>query len=500
MNKRVILAGLSHETHTFIPKLTRLQDFIILHEAEIRATAGDVSGLAGVWEVATDCGWEVIPAAHLRAMPGPLVADEVIDTFWRIFTSTVQREAARGIDGVLLILHGAMVCESFADVEGELLQRIRSLDDLAGVPVCGSLDLHANFTAEMAQYSSGLIAYRENPHTDIKQTAVRAARLLDRLMRSGEQPATVYAHPPLIWTPSGTGTRETPMRALETRAREIETAHPEILAVNVFGGFAFADIPEAGVSFSAVTVGDPDLAHSAVEELSAMAMSMHALGNVSGIDLDEVLDRLPQHPQGPVLLVESADNIGGGTPGDNTFILRALVERDIQNAGVIINDAETVRDLQGHSIGAHLQVSIGGKSGVVGAEPLPLKVELCSLSDGQYTLEDPNSHLAGSGQKINMGPCAVVRHRGIIIVLTSRPSPPFDLGQWRSQGINPEDLYVIVVKAAAAHRQAYDPIAAASYTVDTPGPCTEKLKRLPYRRVKRPVYPLDAVPQDVKNA
>ena len=281
MNKRVILAGLSHETHTFIPKLTRLRDFSQLDEAEIRATAGDVSGLAGVWEVAADCGWEVVPVVHMRAMPGPLVADEVIDTFWHIFTGTVQREAARGIDGVMLILHGAMVSESFTDVEGELLRRIRSLGDLAGVPVCGSLDLHANFTPEMARYSSGLVAYRENPHTDIKQTAVRAGRLLDRLMCSGEKPVTVYAHPPLLWTPSGTGTREIPMRTLESLAREIEAAHPDILAVNVFGGFAFADIPEAGVSFSAVTVGDVDLAQNSVEALSAMAMVMKTMRRYS---------------------------------------------------------------------------------------------------------------------------------------------------------------------------------------------------------------------------
>jgi microcystin degradation protein MlrC len=493
MQKRVLLAGLAHETHTFIPKLTGLDRFSALRETEIRATAGDVSGLAGVWEVAEECDWEVIPIVHMSAKPGPLVADEVVKTFWNIFTEAVQREAMRGVDGVMLILHGAMVSESFEDVEGELLRRIRNLKALADVPVCGSLDLHCNFTEAMARYSSGLVSYRENPHTDIKQTARRAARLLDRLMRSGEKPITLYAHPPLIWTPSGNSTRELPMRALETRAREIEAEHPDILVVNVFGGYSFADIPEAGVSFSAVTVGDPQVARNAVNELSVMAMEMCELGNVSGIDLEYALDRLAQHPHGPVLLVESADNIGGGTPGDITYILRAFVERNIQNAGVIINDPDSVAILQQYPIGTRIKLDIGGKSGVVGAEPLPLEVELLSLSDGQYTLEDPNSHLAGSGQKINMGPCAVVRCQEITILLTSLPSPPFDLGQWRSQGVNPEELSVIAVKAASAHRQAYDPIAVASYTVDTPGPCTEKLERLPYRRVNRPVYPLDDV-------
>ena len=90
-----------------------------------------------------------------------------------------------------------------------------------------------------------------------------------------------------------------------------------------------------------------------------------------------------------------------------------------------------------------------------------------------------------------MGRCAVVRHKGVTILLTSRRTPPFDLGQWRSQGIQPEKLSVIAVKAAVAHRKAYDPIAGAHYTIETPGPCSSNLKQFPFRHVTRPVYPLD---------
>ena len=92
-----------------------------------------------------------------------------------------------------------------------------------------------------------------------------------------------------------------------------------------------------------------------------------------------------------------------------------------------------------------------------------------------------------------MGPCAVVRHEGVIMLLTSRRTPPFDLGQWRSQGVDPEELFVISVKAAVEHRPAYDPIARASYVVDLPGSCAEDLRHLPFRRVSRPIYPLDAM-------
>ncbi|HZP85049.1 MAG TPA: MlrC C-terminal domain-containing protein, partial [Chthonomonadaceae bacterium] len=114
---------------------------------------------------------------------------------------------------------------------------------------------------------------------------------------------------------------------------------------------------------------------------------------------------------------------------------------------------------------------------------------------GKFTLEDRQSHLASmSGAQIDMGPCAVVRHRGVRILLTSHKTPPFDLGQWRSQGIVPETLSVIGVKAAVAHRRAYDPIAKASYWVDTPGPCSSNLRTLPFRRIRRPIYPLDTLP------
>jgi len=84
----------------------------------------------------------------------------------------------------------------------------------------------------------------------------------------------------------------------------------------------------------------------------------------------------------------------------------------------------------------------------------------------------------------------VVEFAGIRILLTSRKTPPFDLAQFRSQGIIPEDLWVIGVKAAVAHRRAYDPIARRSFTVTTPGPCTSDLKSLPYTRLRRPVFPV----------
>ena len=485
--RRVVVAGLFHETNTFLEGLTPLQDFEALPGPEMLRAHGTGSPLAGVLDEARTFRWETIPAIDMRAMPGPLVEDAVAERFLDCLETAILDARACGIDGVLLVLHGAMVCESIPDVEGFMLRAVRRLVG-PRVPVCGVLDLHANFSASMAQYADALVAYQTNPHTDAEETAVRTARLLDRLMRTGESPRTVWEQTPLMWPPTGTGTEAEPMRTLEAMARQMEQADSNILAVNVLAGFAFADIRDAGVAFTAVTVGDPASAREGLRKLGEWAWQHRDEGNVADRPLEEAIAQLPEAGGRPVLLVEPSDNIGAGSSGRGVTILRTLIERGVANSAVVINAPEAVAALAPIAPGDCAHIVLGGAHDV----PLELDVELASSSDGRFTLEDRQSHLASiHGCHIEMGPCATVRHGGVTILLTSRKTPPFDLGQFRSQGIEPEKLSVIGVKAAVAHRRAYDPIAGASFSVDTPGPCTSNLRSLPYQEVRRPIFPLD---------
>ncbi len=490
--KRVLLAGLYHGTNAFLSGRTTLKDFGVRRGEEMLRAERRDSPLAGMLEVARDRSWEVLPVMDLSAMPGATVADAVVDLFWAEFRAVADTEAANGVDGVFLVLHGAMVSESLSDVEGEILRRIRGIEHLSDAPVCGVFEPRANFTEAMARQSDGLIACRENPPTDAREAAKDAALLLDGLMQTEDRPATVWDHPPIMWPPGATATDCEPMRVLEERARGIEAESPDVLAVNVLAGFPFADVPEAGVSFSALTVGDLEVARAALRELNVIASSLREAGNKPRMPLEEAMLLLEQHQEGPVLLVEPSDNVGAGAPGDGTHLLRALVEHSVPNAGIVINDPEAVADLEGARSGERHLMVIGGKSGEIGAESLPLEVEVLSRSDGLFVPEDSPSLFATIlDHEVDMGPCAVVKHGSVTVLLTSRRTPPFDLAQWRSQGIDPEKLFAIGVKASIEHRPAYDPITRASYTVDLPGPCAEDLGRLPFKRVSRPVYPLD---------
>ncbi len=489
---RILTAGFFHETHTFVDDVTGWADFDTARDEAVLHKRGDGSPTDGFLEEAERQGFDVVPTLDARATPSGTVADAAFEAFWAEFERRARPALAAGIDGIFLILHGAMATQSLTDPEGELLRRLRALPGAAALPVFGVLDLHANVSAAMCSLANGLVTYRENPHTDARQAAARATALLGRCLREGLAVHMERCRPPLVWAPPGTGTATDPMRALRNFADAAEAANPALLAFNVAAGFSFADTPDTGVSLSAVVAGPAGTAAEALRAGAELAWRLREAGEIRYPDVAEVVARLEPGAPGPVLLVEPADNIGAGAPGDGTGILRALLARRVERSLVVINDPAAVAALADTAVGETRDLAIGGRGFRGDAGPVNVAARLVSRSAGGFDLEDRHSHLASMvGVHCEMGPCAVVVAGGTTVLLTSRKTPPFDLGQLRSQGIEPRDFAVIGVKAAVAHRRAYDPIAKASHFVDTPGPCSSDLRRFPWRQLGRPVWPLD---------
>ncbi len=494
---RVLLVGLFHESHSFLDSVTTWDDFTVTCDEAIWDMEPDESPVAGVLAVAREANWDLRPTIDLRATPSGPVDQAVFERFWSEFEARAQPELEAGVDGLFAVLHGAMATTALDDVEGEFLRRVRALPGAAQLPVFGVLDLHANVTPRMCALADGLVTYRENPHTDAKAAAVRGARLLARTLATGQRPRMTWCRVPLLWAPPGTGTADGPMRALLDHAKTIEAADTAIWSLNIAAGFSFTDTAHAGLTLTAV---HDRAAERTVREqlvpLAQLAWSRREDGVVSSPTPASVLAQPRPAGNGPILLVEPADNIGAGAPGDGTGVLRALLQHGRGSGLVALWDPAAVQAFADAEPGQSRTVAVGGKSWAADEGPVELELTLVSRSDGQFTLEDPHSHLASmSGLHFAMGPCVVVRHGELTLLLTSERTPPFDLGQFRSQGIEPRDFDFIGVKAAVAHRQAYNPIALASHWVHTPGPCSSDLSTFPYHRLCRPVYPLD---QDIR--
>lgn len=497
MAKRVLFGGLFHETHTFLSRRTSLADFeamaLFVGPDAIDRNAGNGSPSAGFIEVATEAGWDIVPTIQMAAMPGGMVEDAVVERFRGHFLPVLELEAGR-LDGVFLVLHGAMVSESSNHPEADILAGIRSLlaAQKVDIPVVCVLDLHANVPQKLIDNCSVAVAYRENPHRDAHDAAVRAARILGDLM---ETPGVSQVHlgTRYVLPPTGVGSADDPMRAVLAAARAIEAADPDIININVMAGYAYADVPYCGFSLSAATRGRPRRASAYLRELVEVLEAHIAKGYPRDAALADVLaevDRLPPG-KGPVLLVEPADNIGGGTPGDATDLLGQLLATGRTGIVAVLADPEAVAQCSAAGLGATVSLMIGGKADEHHGAPIAFTARVANLTDGNFELELKTSHLASMlGTHAQMGPCAVLSNAQATILLSSRKMPPMDLGQLHSQGIRPEDATYVVVKAAVSHRDAYGPISRASFNVDSAGLCTSNLPRLPYRKLKGKIIAL----------
>jgi microcystin degradation protein MlrC len=489
---RIIAGGLFHETHTFAPKRTTLNDFaersILYDDAMITETEGTRSGIAGMIDGSREAGWTILPTLYAGAMPAGTV-DQSAYEYLRdeLLTRIKQQMPAHG---VLLALHGAMVTDDVLDAEYEIVQQVR---DIVGpsVPIVVELDMHGNISPELVEVADLLVAYDTNPHIDAHDRGLECARIMRLILDGTVVPAAASNHPPILLSPQATGTDDLPLVAVHDRRREMES-EPDVVAVSVFGGFAYADTPNAGASIVVTTDNRPDLAQQYSDELAGILVRERDAALPEFLSPHEAVRRAAAEPKGPVILVDSADNIGGGSPGDGTDALRAMLDVDVTDGAIVLADPEAVDTCWGHQWGDEVTLPVGAKADDWHGEPVEVTGTIHAFSDGEYPCELPDNHFAAFfGSTIRMGRTVWLRVRGVNVLLTERKIPPFDLAQLRGIGIIPEEQQMIVVKSAVAYRAAYLPIASSVIEMDTAGLCTPNLSRFPYQHLCRPIYPLD---------
>src|SRR5258708_24288668 len=319
---KIFLAGIFHETHSFTDDRTGLNDFIIHRGQGLLDRIGDGSQVDGFLTTAARQGWQVIPGANYLCGASGMVEHSVFETFWDEINPILDNAVQNGLDGIFLSLHGAMVTTELEDPDGELLKRIRAVPGTASLPIFGAFDLHATMTQAMGALSDGLLGYQQCPHDDTYETAVRGTQLLARCLKTGIRPRQHVLVTPIVWPPTGTGTRDGGMYVLEEAARRMERDIPGTLAVNVVGGYAYADVHDAGLAFSIITEGDDEAAKAALQELGKIAWDVRAQGIPREHDLDQVVRDFVPGGKCPCLLVEPADNLGGRGPVDCPGVMR----------------------------------------------------------------------------------------------------------------------------------------------------------------------------------
>ncbi len=488
-----LLARINHETNTFSPLRTVLDDFEPLYGEAALADQRPARTALGAFIRAV----EAVPGAHLltpvsaTANPGGTVTDDACRPLCRC----VLDAATPGLTAILLDLHGAMVSESEPDVEGWLLAELRR--KLPGVTIAVALDLHGNVTQRMVDNADIIVGFKTYPHVDMAETGEHVARLLLDRVAGRSRPVTRWRQLPLLSHTLRSATSEGAMRRAVAAARAAEQM-PGVLAATVMAGFSLADMPDAGMSVVVTADGDPALAQKVADRIAGQLWEdregfvYRSEPTAQSIARAAALARMPG--SGPVLLLDHSDNVMSGGTCDTMDVLQAALDAGL--SGIVAGplcDPQAVTALWDQSPGEPVTVDVGNRVALnaLGMHKTPLACQgrVLARSEGAFTVTGP----IYTGQRLAMGRTVLFDIGPARLVITERRTEPYDPGVFRCVGIDPAEQAFLLLKSRMYCRPVFGPIARGLVECDADrgGPTSSNYALFPFRHLRRPLWPLD---------
>jgi microcystin degradation protein MlrC len=478
---RVFIAGLITETNSFAPFPTGwsgFKEFGIYRDVSLREDL--VSPPQKVFRNRAEAdGHEVIESITVFAQPSGTTLRSVYESLRdEILTDLAN---AMPVDMVLLGLHGAMMAQGYDDCEGDILARAR---EIAPDAVIGTvLDPHCHLTHQMLESADVITIVKEYPHIDF---AERAQELYDICLGKAEgrlKPVAALVDTHCIgFYP----TFDAPMSDLVADLRATEQQNT-ILSASIAHGFPWGDSADVGTRILIYADTDADAAKREAERIATRMYDLRAELVPKIRDAKAVIEQLGDWP-GTVVLGESSDNPGGGAAGDNTFILRTILEHDIENCVIgAIYDPMSVSAAFDAGAGAELDLRIGGKSGVASDMPVDVRVKVMAVHEAlfQRGLDD--------GQ-VPLGRSAWLRARGIDILICTVRSQVFHPTAFTNIGISMEKRRLIVVKSSRHFEAGFHPLADHLFSVSYPGAIDMDFSKFPYSKRNMDYFPRIADP------
>jgi microcystin degradation protein MlrC len=496
-NPRIAVLGFAIECNRFSP-VTTTADFQqdvdirgnqIVSEARSGAsiTMPDLPGF--FTEMDRTGQWTPVPLRVALAQPG----GPVEESFFRNFLSDIEAglKAAGPLDAVFISAHGAALAEGTDDPDGDLFEIVRKVVG-PDIPVVAVFDLHANVSHKMIDNLSVFVGYLENPHTDIYERGVEAAKHMRECL-AGARTAITMVKVPLVPPQISLLTAKGPYADLIKYGQA--KVGGDILNVSVMAGFAYSDSPKNGLT-AVVTARNAnrqaaarlslDIAKRAWGMKERFKRAMMSLGDAVQFAVSVGRDRRRK----PIILADVADNPGGGGRGNTTYLLRALKGARAQHVLFgVFNDAAVAAKAHELGEGAIFTASFNSQEHQEFSLPFDSEAKVVKLSDGRYVgrrgvLKNVSS---------DMGPSALLDLGGIQLVVISNRCQCMDPRQFEMFGLDIAQARVVVVKSRGHFRGGFDEFFKPDqiYEIDCPGLTSPILANFTWSKLPRPVYPLD---------
>ncbi len=445
----------------------------------------DSGVVGGILQVLRQSRAEALPLLYASTCPGGYLTAPCYDQLKGELIDRLKK--ALPVDGVLLPLHGSAVAEQTGDLEGDLIEAARQVVG-PKVPIVGTLDLHAHVTARMVRHADGLVAWETYPHRDAFGTGERGVRLLLDTLAGKCRPAMAMAKVPLLASGVRGSTEWGDPFGRILRQAKAHEGRDGVVSISVFLVHPYLDQPEMGSGVLVITDNDLEKARGLARDLALQYWDLRFELEPEVLSPEEAVARGLRVEGGPVLLVETADCCGGGAAGDSVASLKALLKADLPGPALVpVVDPAAAAACHRAGVGARVEVELGHRLDPRWGSPVGVRGQVARLGEGRFRYQGG----IWDGTEGNMGPSAVLQSGQVEILVASHGTYDWMDEQFQCMGMDPSRAKFVVAKNPMNYRQAYGARARAVFILDTPGPTPATLRHVPYKRLKRPYFPLD---------
>lgn len=489
---RIAVIHVAQETNDFNPVLTTIADyeaFGIYEGAEIIEKLRGLGQVGGYLKAIEESGLEVetVPIIRSWAVAGGRISREAFDYFHDKIRQGLEAALAGGkLDGLALQLHGACAAEGIDDVEGEqaaLCRQILGPD----VPIVLGLDHHANVTQKMVNSVDAIVGHRTQPH-DTFDTGVIGTELLLKIIRNKLKPTTAWRKIPLVSHQEQFLTSKGPMKVWFDRARAME-ADPRVLQASNYPMQPWLDVAEGGWSVVVVTDNDQALAEKLADELADLCWSLRDDFQVrEAVLIDDAVRMADAESNGVVVISDTGDTVFGGSSGDSNLILEAMIRLKIKSKALVpLISPGAAKTLTEAGEGAQVTLMLGGDAATEFFTPLEVTGTVRTIGGGVIKIID------GHQNEVDLGQAVIFDVGPITLMITELRGLAGNLPQlYEAMGVNPREYKMAVLKTAS-NFQYFASISSRVIRADTRGPGQSDVFTLPWKRIPRPMYPLEPV-------
>ena len=458
---KVIVASFQFESCTFSGTMPDINDFEYFE-------GQDIFKKLVVYEPLKAAGFEVIPSIYANALPGGLMPLGLYNDYKEKILQTVKENP--DADGIFLYLHGSMEVEQIGSGERQLLREIREITGNRPL-IALTLDLHANMTEELVEYADIICGYKTAPHVDQAETQMRAVNFLIDCLLKGIRPVSKIAGIPMLAMGDAMLTAEEPLKTLIQKTREYEKL-PEFLSVNLFFGHMWIDAANTRASVVVTAIN----AKSAEKLAKYMAMmfwesrGLYKLAVENG-SIDDCVDKALKTTAKRVFISDSGDNTTAGADGRSLIVLNAFVNRLPFNKKVCISGIT--------------DDALIAKAKAEGFKTFPYQV------NGQeiiFTVKNTGKILGWAKEII--GDCLTATYQNIDVIFTEKRSAFISEENFTEAGVSLNDYDIVTVKLGYLFSELH-PFCDKHYFALTDGSSCVDIRRFNYKKLVRPLYPLD---------